>query len=155
MGLPALASVTLNRAVIVCFRLVITRGVNWIDEITRRFGSEIAVIEIAPPTPTGVGVGVGVGDVPVVMRAVVSEVPVVDPTRFFAVTWTRIVLSLSPERTPYVLPVAPVMSLQPAPFLSQSCHWYVNVDGPSAQRPGSAVSVSPTCGLPEIDGFVV
>jgi hypothetical protein len=60
------------------------------------------VIEIAPPTPTGVGagVGVGVGDVPVVTAAVVSELEVVDPTRFFAVTWTRIMPSLSLLRTP-------------------------------------------------------
>jgi hypothetical protein len=71
--------------------------VNWICETIRRFGSETAVIEIAPPTPTGVGVGVGV---PAVTTCVLSELAVVDPTRFFAVTWTRIVLSLSPERTP-------------------------------------------------------
>ena len=120
IALPALASVTLKRAVICCRRLVITRGVNWIEEITRRFGSEIAVIEIAPPTPTGLGLGVGV--VPAVIASVRSEFAVVVPTRFFAVTWTRIVLSLSPDRTPYVWPVAPEMSLQLAPLLSQSCH---------------------------------
>src|SRR4051812_19021157 len=46
------------------------------------------------------------------------------------------------------------MSLQFEPVLSQDCHWYENV-GPSAHVPGSAVSVSPTTGLPEIVGFDV
>src|SRR3954453_13814296 len=62
------------------------------------------------------------------------------------------VLSLSPERTPYVCPVAPWMSLQLAPVLSQSCHWYVKVAGPSAHFPGLAVSVSRPCALREMDG---
>jgi hypothetical protein len=73
-------------------------SLNWICETIRRFGSETAVIEIAPPTPTGVGDGVGVP--PAVTTSGVSEFAVVDPTRVFAMTWTRIVLSLSPERTP-------------------------------------------------------
>src|SRR3954452_19467535 len=46
------------------------------------------------------------------------------------------------------------MSLQFEPALSHCCHWYENV-GPSAHTPGSAVSVSPTTGLPEIVGFEV
>jgi hypothetical protein len=96
----------------------ITDGENLTCEITSRFGSETAVIEIAPPTPTGVGF------VPAVTTAVRSDVAFVESTRFFAVTPTRIVLSSSAARTPYVLPVAPAMSLQFEPSLSHVCHWY-------------------------------
>src|SRR5581483_5116736 len=53
----------------------------------------------------------------------------------------------------YVFVLAPEMSEQLPPFSSQRRHWYEYVIGAvPLHSPGSAVSVEPTCGVPEIVG---
>src|SRR2546428_13290154 len=100
-----------------------------------------------PVPPLGGGV---VADL---TTALLSEVAFVDPARFVAVTTTRSVWSTSMPRTPYVLPVAPATSVQFAPAVSQRCHWYANVRTPPVHVPLAAVSSSPGCSMPEIDGL--
>ena len=56
----------------------------------------------------------------------------------------------------YVFVVVPLMSEQFAPLASQRRHWYVNVSGCwPTQVPLFAVSVCPTCGVPDTVGGTV
>ena len=59
----------------------------------------------------------------------------------------------SAERTPYVRPRAPV-SVQPEPAASHWSQLYWKFGAP-VQLPASAVSVSPTVAVPEIEGSFV
>jgi hypothetical protein len=55
--------------------------------------------------------------------AVATESAVADDAEFVAVTRTRTVEPTSPATSVYVAPVAPAMSTQPAPPVSQRRHW--------------------------------
>jgi hypothetical protein len=77
----------------------------------------------------------------------------VDPPEFAAVTTTRIVDPTSTDASWYVLVVAPVIDVQVAPLASHRRHWYVYVTGAvPVQVPVVAVSVCPSCAVPEIVG---
>src|SRR5262249_39099058 len=86
---------------------------------------------------------------------VVPEVASVVPLAFEAVTTTWSTLPTSAARTPDVFPVAPETSVQPVPPGRQRCHWKANDLTPPVHVPGSAVSSSPTCAVPEMLGFAV
>ena len=76
-----------------------------------------------------------------------------EPTPFDAVTATRTVDPASAEATTYVCEVAPTMSAQFTPAESHRRHRYAyEIGAVPDQDPGLAVSVCPTCGVPEIDG---
>ena len=85
--------------------------------------------------------------------AVGFEIAVDEPRGFVARTWTRSVRPWSAERTPYVRPRAPV-SVQPEPAASHWSQLYWKFGAP-VQLPASAVSVSPTVAVPEIEGSFV
>jgi len=85
--------------------------------------------------------------------AVGTEVAWVEPSALRAVTRTRSVLLRSGDESSYVFPVAPLMLEQLPPVRLHRRHWYANVIGSvPVHLPGSAVSVEPTVGVPEIVG---
>jgi hypothetical protein len=84
-----------------------------------------------------------------------DDATVVEPARFFAVTTNRSVWPTSAARTPYVVPVAPAASVQPAPDWSQRCHWDENERTPPVHAPRVAVNSAPTWAVPEIVGLTV
>ena len=90
-----------------------------------------------------------------VTTSVVSDVAVVEPALFVALTETRSRCCTSVVRTPYTLPVAPTTSTQLVTAASHRCHWYENVSGSPVQVPGSAVSSSPTRATPDTVGRAV
>src|SRR5262245_62795433 len=100
------------------------------------------------PLPLGHPVGALAATMPVG-----TEVTVVEPIELRAVTRMRNVVPTSDCRSVYVLPVAPLMFSQLPPVRLQLRHWKLNVIvGVPDQKPGSAVSVSPSTGLPPMVG---
>jgi len=78
------------------------------------------------------------------------------PRLFLAVTRTRSVVPSSADVSLYVFSVAPLMVAQLPPVRSQRRQTYVNAIGCApTQTPAFAVSVCPTCGVPEIVGGLV
>lgn len=57
------------------------------------------------------------------IAAVCADTAVAEPARFVPVTATRIVVPTSAATSVYVCPVAPAMSAQLPPPLSQRRHW--------------------------------
>src|SRR5262249_37173993 len=78
-----------------------------------------------------------------------------EPLAFVAVTTTWSTSPTSALRTPYAFPFAPETSVHPDPAARHRCHWYANERTPPVQVPGSAVSSSPTCTVPEMLGLPV
>jgi hypothetical protein len=84
------------------------------------------------------------------------ETAVALPTEFDASTASLIVDPTSAADTAYVEPVAPPMSAQDAPAVSQRRHRYAYEIGVVPDHvPTSPVSVLPSCGVPAIDGAAV
>ena len=71
------------------------------------------------------------------IASVAFELAVVEPSSFFAVTWTRTVLPVSASVSLYLVVVAPEMSPHDEPSLSHRCHWYVYVVGLPDHSPRS------------------
>src|SRR5205809_299318 len=135
-------SETWNRAVKVC-RERSGSGSNCRLSISSRFGKETSLIEIVAP--------LGASALPT--TAVGTEVDEAEPRAFRAVTRTRRDVPSSAALRRYVFAVAPPISEQLAPVRSHRRQWYENVNGwAPTQAPLSAVSVWPTCGVPEIVG---
>ena len=88
--------------------------------------------------------------------AVWSDVLLTEPKLFDAVTRTRSVWPTSAVRTPYDSAIAPPMSEQFRPPVSQRCHWKANLVGmPPVKEPTLTASASPTCAFPVIDGWAL
>src|SRR5581483_3993003 len=81
-----------------------------------------------------------------------AVVAVPEPSEFVPVMTTRSVLPTSAACVTYVCDVAPLMSAQLAPPLSQRRHWYVKVSAAGTQVPVLAVSVWPRNAWPPIVG---
>src|SRR5438477_1460623 len=90
-----------------------------------------------------------------VTTEVAFEIAAAEPTLFVAVTSTRNVCPTSAELRRYVWDVTGVIEQSP-PAWSQRRQRYENWIGLlPLQLPGSALSVWPSCGVPEIDGSFV
>jgi hypothetical protein len=83
-----------------------------------------------------------------------AEVASVLPNSFRARTRTRIVFPTSVAATRYVGRSGPTPA-QPPPAELHLNHWYANELGLLFQEPAVAVSVCPTCAVPEIVGTAV
>jgi hypothetical protein len=81
-----------------------------------------------------------------------AEVADAAPFLFEAVTTTLIVAPTSDALNKYDWPVAPPTDAQLPPRESQRCHWYAYVTPTPDHVPGLAVSVCPSCAVPEIVG---
>jgi hypothetical protein len=79
----------------------------------------------------------------------------VDPPAFVAVTVDRIVWPTSPATNVYVVAVAPVIAVQFAPALSQSCHLYAYEVGLPVHVPLLVVNLLPCCAVPPTAGSAV
>src|SRR5436190_497582 len=104
---------------------VTTLGAKVKRSISRRCGRSTleTLTEPLPPVQEPVA---AVPPPPVLTTFVRSDVESVVPNLFFPVTRTRTVWPTSPVRTPYVLPVAPLIAVQLPPSASHSCHSYEN-----------------------------
>src|SRR3954468_8278596 len=102
------------------FRVIAPDERNW--STCKRAGEEtlVTVTAVAPAASFGQPVGDGAGVLPILA---VTALALSEPALFVAVTRARIVRPTSPERTPYVVDVAPPMSLHEPPPASQSRHW--------------------------------
>ena len=78
-----------------------------------------------------------------------------EPFTFVAVTTTRTVWPTSAATRTYVELVAPVISAQLAPVVSQSRQRYANEVGLPVQFPVDAASDCPCCAVPAIVGSAV
>src|SRR3954447_1997810 len=152
----SLHALTWKRTASCCVEPPITAGETSCRSSRRRAG-ELSCATLITPVPLGQPLLLG-GVVVVVdgrgaTTAVGTDVATAVPSALCAVTRTRSVLLRSGDESSYVFPVAPLMFEQLPPVRLQRRHWYVNVIGSvPVHLPGSAVSVEPMAGVPEIVG---
>jgi hypothetical protein len=99
---------------------------HWYENVTGCAPAHVPGFAVSVSFTAGLPLTVG-GDVFVGGRAwttpVAVETAVLDPAVFDAVTSTATVEPTSADPRVYVAAVAPEMSAQPAPCVSQRCHW--------------------------------
>jgi hypothetical protein len=116
--------VTWKRTAIDCVERVTGDGEIDCPSISRCAGEVTSLMSTVPLPDVGqpfaeVGGGPGFA----FTTAVGTEVAEFEPSAFFAVTRTRIVLATSTVFKTYVLSVAPLIEAQLPPSLSQRRHW--------------------------------
>jgi hypothetical protein len=112
-------------------------------------------VEFTCVVPEMVGACVFAGADALETTAVGAEVALMEPSAFFAVTVARSVWPTSADCAVYVFAVAPPIAVQLSPFLSQLLHAYAKLVGLPVHVPSEAVSVDPSCGVPETVGVPV
>src|SRR5213076_1575259 len=121
--------------------------------ISSRAGGETTLTSTGPVPVAGQPLTLVGGVTFFCTTAVGTDVAWLDPSEFFAVTRTRIVLPTSTPFSVYVLSLAPPMFEQLPPVASQRRHWYAKLIGAVPFHwPGLAVTTLPSCGVPEMVG---